>query len=233
MSDFDPIDPAIDAKLREIDRKVMEANRPGARRTRPEAPPKQSKATPPPKSPPKPTKKSKVGRPPVRPSPFDEGMLDRVCKGLICGGSIVKVCKPKTMPSYNAVYLAMAKDEAFANSISRARAAQQDFAMDSTVALAMKATPETVRVVELQIRTMQWQAARLAPRRYGDKLSQEITGKDGTPLMPGHDVTDDDRMKALALLIKRTEAKAKWALPSDLDLSDATRTLENGGKRLM
>ena len=34
-----------------------------------------------------------------------------------------------------------------------------------------------------------WRASKIAPRDYGDKVQQEITGKDGAPLLTGIEVT--------------------------------------------
>ena len=34
-----------------------------------------------------------------------------------------------------------------------------------------------------------WRASKIAPRDYGDKMQQEITGKDGAPLLTGIEIT--------------------------------------------
>lgn len=42
-----------------------------------------------------------------------------------------------------------------------------------------------------------WYLSKMAPKRYGEKLTQEITGKDGAPLVPALNVTiSDDRPSA-------------------------------------
>jgi hypothetical protein len=79
------------------------------------------------------------------------------------------------MPDYSMVYRAMAKDAAFANAIARAREAQQEAIIDGTIDLADEATPETVHVAKLQIWARQWRAAKLAPKKWGDKI--EIDAK--------------------------------------------------------
>lgn len=42
--------------------------------------------------------------------------------------------------------------------------------------------PEAVARAKLRVNTRQWIMSRLLPKKYGDRLTQEITGKDGTPL---------------------------------------------------
>jgi hypothetical protein len=121
-----------------------------------------------------------TGRPPTRPNPLDPGVVDRIAEGLIEGHSIKKVCEPKDMPDYSMVYRAMAKDPIFATAIARAREAQQEAIIDSTIDLADEATPETVHVAKLQIWARQWRAAKLAPKKWGDKVDisakLEVTG---------------------------------------------------------
>ena len=86
------------------------------------------------------------------------------------------------MPSVNAIYVALANDEEFRKRIARAREAAQEAEIDRTIDLADSATPETVNMVKLQIWARQWRAAKLAPKRYGDKTQTEITGAEGAPL---------------------------------------------------
>lgn len=124
----------------------------------------------------------RIGRPPRRPNPLDEGILDRICDGLVEGHSIKKVCEPDDMPHWTMVYRTMAKDPAFANEIARAREAQQEVIADDIVDKADKATEKDYNSVKLQIWARQWRAAKLAPKKYGDKQVTEVTGANGGPL---------------------------------------------------
>lgn len=36
----------------------------------------------------------------------------------------------------------------------------------------------------LQVDTRKWLMARMAPKKYGDKITQEVTGANGSPLVP-------------------------------------------------
>lgn len=125
---------------------------------------------------------AKKGRPPKRPHPLDKGILDRICDGLIEGKSITQVCEPEDMPHFTMVYRVMAKDEAFAKEIARAREAQQEAVIDGTVDLADEATADDWQVVKLRIWARQWRAAKLAPKKYSDKAQVEVTGANGGPV---------------------------------------------------
>ncbi|CAJ0854092.1 hypothetical protein AMST5_00707 [freshwater sediment metagenome] len=123
-----------------------------------------------------------TGRPRIRPRPSDEGVLELICDGLAVGNSIKVVCAPEDMPCYQEVYREMARNGVFANAIAHARAAQQDFEMDACIDMADAATAEDWQVVRMRIWARQWRASKLAPKKYGDKASMEVTGKDGGPI---------------------------------------------------
>lgn len=121
-----------------------------------------------------------VGRPAIRPHPLDEGIVDRICEGLISGLSIKKVCAENDMPSVTAVYVEMARNPEFRNAIARAREAQQEAMIDNTIDMADEADESNYNVVKLRIWARQWRAAKLAPKKYGDKIA--IGGDAENPL---------------------------------------------------
>jgi hypothetical protein len=110
-----------------------------------------------------------------------------------------QACAEEGMPSKSAVYQRMAADEEFRTRIARAREAQQEAIIDETVEMADTATPDDWQVVKLRIWARQWRAAKLAPKKYGDKI--DVTSG-GDKL--GHDKNDVDmstRFAALAAAI--------------------------------
>ena len=88
----------------------------------------------------------------------------------------------------------MARDPAFKTIIAGAREAQQDAIIESLIDMADNATPETVNVVKLQIWARQWVAAKLAPKKYGDKQAIELTGRDGGPIQTAVATIDVGRL---------------------------------------
>lgn len=114
-------------------------------------------------------------RPRTRPSPYDKQALAAVCDRLAAGENIRKICADETMPAVATLYEAMFRDEAIRNEIARAREAQQDAIIDEIITMADKATVEDHQVVKLRIWARQWQAAKLAPKKYGEAVRVDGT----------------------------------------------------------
>lgn len=93
-------------------------------------------------------------------------LIDRLCGG----EGISEICRDDHMPDARTVYRKMAKDEAFAARIARAREAQQEAEADAIVDMADDAGAEDWQVVKLRIWARQWRAAKLAPKKFGDKV---------------------------------------------------------------
>ncbi len=141
-----------------------------------------------------------------RPSIRDDGILDRICERLIKGEGIKAICRDKDMPSEGAVYWAMAHDAEVQSRIARAREAQQDAIAEENIAIADEATPENVHVAKLRIWTRQWTMARLAPKKYGDKITNEHTGPEGGPIQT-IDVTKLSTAALRELASAKTDAR--------------------------
>lgn len=115
------------------------------------------------------------GRPPVRPNPFAPGILDAICRRLIGGESMVRICKDPRMPSKTDVYVAIADNEDFRTRIARARECQQDAFADDIMEEAYKATIDNLPLVQFRVRTKQWHIEKLAPLKYGKRVDHGFT----------------------------------------------------------
>lgn len=133
----------------------------------------------------------------------------QICELIESGKSINSFAGKKGMPSAPSIYRRMVKDPEFAALIQTARAAQQEAEMDKCIQLADSATPETVHVIRLQIWARQWRASRLFPKRWGDKASMEITGRDGAPISTQQIALSDDQEAALQKLIATAQERAR------------------------
>ena len=99
----------------------------------------------------------------------DPEVVSTLCTRIASGESILGICKAKDMPAARSVYARMAENDEFRTTIARAREAQQEYEADRCVELADEATLEDWQLVKLRIWARQWRAAKLAPRKYGDK----------------------------------------------------------------
>jgi hypothetical protein len=115
---------------------------------------------------------------------WDDALIAQLCDEIAGGRAIHEIAETESWcPGEASIYRHMAKDEAFRSAISSARAAQQEREADECIRMADQATPEDWQVVKLRIWARQWRAAKLAPKKYGDKL--ELSGDEKSPLAMG------------------------------------------------
>lgn len=130
----------------------------------------------------------------------DELVTD-ICDHLATGKSLIEIGSLQGYPSSDSMYRQMARDPEFAAAIARAREAQQDHEADAIVWMADLADGENWQVVKLRIWARQWRAAKLAPKRYGDKIAHVGGGEDDAPIEVSH--SNRDRAKAMAALVAK------------------------------
>jgi len=134
-----------------------------------------------------------------RPSDYTEDMAIEICARLASGESLVRMCKADDMPSVSTVYRWIQAHEEFRDNYTRAREDQADTLADEILDIANtpvvgvktktneKGEVETTEgdMIEhrrLQVDARKWIAAKLKPKKYGDKQQTEVTGADGGPL---------------------------------------------------
>ena len=131
------------------------------------------------------------------PAPFrwTDAIEQRICEELAGGASMHDIALLEGMPSEPTIYRRMASDTDFSALISAAREAQQDFVVDQCVRLADEADEENWQVVKLRIWARQWRAAKLAPKKYGDKQDINLNAN-----VAVSNLTDEEIIAELALL---------------------------------
>lgn len=133
-----------------------------------------------------------------RPSLYTDEVAARICDGLSQGIPLTVICADPGMPNDDTVRLWATKNDELARAIARARELGYDkIAMD---ALRIADSPVegkrikrsedgTEEVIEdmlghrkLQVETRLKLLAKWDPKRYGEKVTQEVTGPGGGPL---------------------------------------------------
>lgn len=135
----------------------------------------------------------------ARPSSFTETIAEAICERLGQGESLRKICEDAKMPGKSTVMRWLADNPAFRDQYARAREAQADFYAEEIIEIAdddsrdsitdpesgnQRINSEWVNRSRLRVDTRKWLMARMAPKKYGDKITQEVTGADGAPLVP-------------------------------------------------
>lgn len=129
---------------------------------------------------------------------------------LSLGESLRTICKSEHLPSIQTFCEWVAEDPALAEQYARARERQADYLAEEIIEIADDNSGDRVTLVNdegeeyeridhehiqrsrLRVDARKWYASKLAPKRYGDKIQQEISGKDGGPAIL-QIVTKDDK----------------------------------------
>jgi hypothetical protein len=118
----------------------------------------------------------KTGRKPI----YSDEIAARICVMLSDGRTITSICSDSDMPSLDTVYSWLQRFPSFSEAYARAREAQQDTFAGQIIDIAD--TDDDPQRARNRIDARKWHAAKTAPRKYGDRVMQEITGADGGPI---------------------------------------------------
>lgn len=157
-----------------------------------------------------------------RPSIFSQELADTICERLAEGESLRAICRDDAMPAMSSVFKWLRENETFSQQYARAREAQADALFDEILHIAdtpkegvktktlpdgktEETTGDMIEHRRLQVDARKWMLARMAPKKYGDKVG--LTGPDGEGPVQVEHTTPQKLAQALLGVI----AKAKSA----------------------
>ncbi|KAB8312934.1 ubiquitin carboxyl-hydrolase [Erwinia endophytica] len=119
--------------------------------------------------------KKKTGRP----SDYLPEVADDICSLLADGESLRKVCERPGMPNKTKVFRWLREHEDFRDQYAKATSIREDAIFEELVEISDDATEESAAVAKARLRidTRKWVLSRMNPKKYGDKLSQDIDVK--------------------------------------------------------
>lgn len=136
----------------------------------------------------------KIGRPTIRTPEVEQ----RIVEGLAKGTPLTVICRADDMPAWQTVYDWMAKDSELSVAIARAREVGADVIAWEALRIAdtpeegieTTETPDGPRVKRgdmlghrrLQVETRLKLLAKWDPKRYGERIAQELSGPEGGPI---------------------------------------------------
>ena len=194
----------------------------------------------------KPARKPKADtqplRRPGRPETFSQELADQILDRMACGETLTEICADQGMPHRATVRRWVARNEAFSQGYTRARELLADVYAEQAISIADDASDdittvngkdqvnwESVQRARLRCDMRRWFAAKLAPRKYNDKIVQEHTGPNEgpieinrSPMLPG------DVASGVAALL--SEAEREMGLPISEGKPEAERMLAIRGK---
>lgn len=137
-----------------------------------------------------------------RPSLYRPELGERICSLIAAGHSLRAIGEMDGMPDKATIlrWLIGTKHPEFCDQYARARELQAEGAADEMLEIADDGrndfvkreigegvevdvfNSEHVQRSKLRLETRKWLLSKLLPKKYGDKLTQEITGRDGGPI---------------------------------------------------
>lgn len=138
-----------------------------------------------------------------RPTDYNQEIVDAICAAIASGASVNKICESSEMPAQSTVFAWLAKypefTEKYAQAIEKRSVVHAeeiiDIADDGTNDFYFKEGKEGqdgwweyrgehVQRSKLRVDTRKWLLSKLQPKKYGDKQTHELTGKDGAAIVP-------------------------------------------------
>jgi hypothetical protein len=127
---------------------------------------------------------------------FSEALFDEICAEIAEGKSLRAICEAEDMPNRATVFKWLANDEKLSDQYARAREAQADLYADEIIDIADDGSRDyskgengetvvdhdVIARARLRVDARKWKASKLAPKKYGDKVTQEHTGDGGGPI---------------------------------------------------
>ncbi|BET97653.1 terminase small subunit-like protein [Xenorhabdus taiwanensis] len=119
-----------------------------------------------------------------RPSDYMPETAADICVKLAEGESLRKVCERPGMPNKSTVFRWLAENQEFRDQYAKAAEQRADALFEEMLEIADDVMPDAAEVAKAKLRidTRKWSLARMSPKKYGDKITQEITGANGGPV---------------------------------------------------
>jgi hypothetical protein len=120
---------------------------------------------------------------------YTQAIADKICAGIARRVSLVRMCDNNDeLPEVSTVYEWLRKYPEFANNYARAREDQAEFIAEELIEITdnSELDPADKRI---RVDARKWLASKYRPKVYGDKITQELTGAEGAPLVPVVTVT--------------------------------------------
>lgn len=138
-----------------------------------------------------------------RPTKYTKEIADRICDAVADGIPLVKVCEPEDMPNRSTVRLWRNTNEEFSAMYAHAREEFADSLADQLLPLADECregakvktdkdgneettTGDMVERSRLQLETRKWLAAKILPKKYGERLELDANLRQDTEVIRPH-----------------------------------------------
>ena len=111
------------------------------------------------------------------PVSFTQDIGDSICEQIVEGESLRSICKQSGMPSIGAFLRWVSENDALKEQYARAKQEQAETFFDEIIDIADHSDKENVACARLQVDARKWVLGKLKPKKYGDKLDLNHSGK--------------------------------------------------------
>jgi hypothetical protein len=115
-----------------------------------------------------------------RPSDYTPEIAEEIFRRLANGESLKAICEDDHLPSRETVRHWLFVNPEFLGNYARAREEQAEHYADEIIEIADTETDANIARVRIDAR--KWKAARMAPRKWGDKVINEHGGTNGAAI---------------------------------------------------
>jgi hypothetical protein len=142
-----------------------------------------------------------------RPTLYSDEMALSICTLIAEGFALTQICRNPENPSLTTVYRWLTEKPEFRDMYARAKEDQADTLAEEILEIAdygindtyedenghKRTNHDVIQRSRLRVEARKWIAAKLKPKKYGDKIQQEVSGVDGAPLQVKVYVPDNGR----------------------------------------
>jgi hypothetical protein len=115
-----------------------------------------------------------------RPSEYSDAVAAEILERLSEGQSLRTICSDDRLPHRSTIFRWLAARPDFAAGYAYAKEMGCELIAETALEEALAATPATAQVERLRWDARRWHVSKLHPRRFGDKVQAELSGRNGS-----------------------------------------------------
>lgn len=141
---------------------------------------------------------AKIGRP----SDYTPEIATHICNRMIEGESLRAICRDPDLPDAGTVLRWASRYPEFRLQYDDAMAQRAESMFEDILNIADETSRDTIITdtgekpnsewisrSRLRVDARKWMLSKMMPKRYGDKITQEVSGIDGAPIESNHTIT--------------------------------------------
>lgn len=130
-----------------------------------------------------------------------EDIVNKVCDRIISGEPVRDILQDPTLPKFSTFLIWLSKDEEKSNQYARAMEIRSELLFEETLEIAdngsndwmenndpdnpgYRLNGEHVQRSRVRIDTRKWYLSKLNPKKFGDRVQQDVTVTQAQPLFP-------------------------------------------------